>query len=73
MQVYAGVVFFVFLMFLVTLPVELFFGDSVFDGSFVFFVFYFFAKTSFLCSTRGHKRSGHVILDDLGVPPCYPF
>ena len=36
--------FFVFCFFLVTLPVEFFFGDSV-----------FFARINFLCSTRGHN------------------
>jgi hypothetical protein len=46
--------FFLLFFFLVTLPVEFFFGDSVFDCD---FVFCFFAKINFLCSTRGYKSS----------------
>ena len=51
-------VFFVFFLFLlVILPVDLFFGDSVFV--FVFVFLFFFAKIHFLCSTRGHKVRHH--------------
>jgi hypothetical protein len=45
--------FFLVLFFLVTLPVELFFGDYVFD---CFFLNIFLAKINFLCSTRDHKN-----------------